>query len=160
MTENELLPWHIQYWRLGIVTWHGWVVKHEYILHRAFLFDFIFRCGATVWMNAGVKSRGRRQTERAIGPSRSCCHTSSHNWSSAGVKRWPSATRSEPPSATLDILFDDHAAVSEERAGQWLQECPSVGARVKCLHAAEGWTLAAHDASRGVDLPVQNDGAA
>lgn len=98
--------------------------------------------------------------DRAIGPSRSCCHTSSHNWSSAGVKRWPSATQSEPPSATLDILFDDHAAVSEERAGQWLQECPSVGARVKCLHVAEGWTLAAHDASRGVDLPVQNDGTA
>lgn len=34
--EDELLPWHIQYWRLGIATWHGRVVKHGYILHRAF----------------------------------------------------------------------------------------------------------------------------
>lgn len=62
MTENELLPWHIQYWGLGIVTWHGWVVKHEYILHRAFLFDFIFRCG---WMLTSSSEVADRPSERS-----------------------------------------------------------------------------------------------
>ena len=70
------------------------------------------------------------------------------------------STQPEPPSATLDVLLNDHAAVSEERAGQRLQERPSVGARVKRLHVAKGGTFAAHDASRGVDLSVQDDGAA
>ncbi len=57
---DELLPWHIQYWRLGIVTWHGWVVEHEYILHRAFFGGRVGRL--TGWMDAGVKSRGRWPT--------------------------------------------------------------------------------------------------
>lgn len=36
-------PWHIQCWRWGIISWHGWVVEHEYILHRALFFlYFIF----------------------------------------------------------------------------------------------------------------------
>lgn len=63
-------------------------------------------------------------------------------------------------SAALDVLLDDHAAMSEEWAGQRLQESPRVGARVECLHVAEGGTLAAHDASCGVDLTVQDDGTA
>lgn len=63
-------------------------------------------------------------------------------------------------SAALDVLLDDHAAVSEERAGQRLQERPGVGGGVEGLHVAEGRTLAAHDAPRGVDLPVQDHGAA
>lgn len=64
------------------------------------------------------------------------------------------------PSAALNVLFDHHAAVSEERAGQRLQESPGVGARVEGLHVAERWTLAAHDAPCGVDLPVQDHRAA
>lgn len=64
------------------------------------------------------------------------------------------------PSAALNVLFDYHAAVSEERTGQRLQESPGVGARVEGLHVAERWTLAAHDAPCGVDLPVQDHRAA
>lgn len=64
------------------------------------------------------------------------------------------------PSATLDVLLDDHAAVSEQRAGQGLQQRPRVGAGVKGLHVAEGRPLAAHDASGCVDLPIQDHGAA
>lgn len=63
-------------------------------------------------------------------------------------------------SAALNVLFDDDAAVPEERTGQRLQQSPGVGAGVKGLHVAQGWTLAAHDASCGVDLPVQDNGAA
>lgn len=62
-------------------------------------------------------------------------------------------------SAALDVLLDDHAAVSEERTGQRLQERPRVGARVKRLHVAQGGTLAADDASCGVDFPVQDNSA-
>lgn len=68
--------------------------------------------------------------------------------------------RSEPPSAALDVLLDDDAAVPEERAGQGLQEGPGVGAGVERLHVAERRAFAAHDAPRGVDLPVQDGGAA
>lgn len=64
------------------------------------------------------------------------------------------------PSAALDVLLDDHAAVPEERAGQRLRQSPRVGAGVKGLHVAQGRALAAHDAPGGVDLPVQDDGAA
>lgn len=64
------------------------------------------------------------------------------------------------PSAALDVLLDDDAAVSEEWAGQRLQQSPRVGAGVEGLHVAEGRTLAAHDAPRGVDLPVQDNGTA
>lgn len=64
------------------------------------------------------------------------------------------------PSAALDVLLDDDAAVSEERAGQRLQQSPRVGAGVEGLHVAEGRTLAAHDAPRGVDLPIQDNGTA
>lgn len=65
-----------------------------------------------------------------------------------------------PASAALNVLFDDDAAVSEERTGQRLQESPGVGAGVEGLHVAQGWTLAADYASCGVDLPVQDNGAA
>lgn len=64
------------------------------------------------------------------------------------------------PSAALDVLLDDHAAVPEERAGQRLRQSPRVGAGVKGLHVAQRWALAAHDAPGGVDLAVQDDGAA
>lgn len=64
------------------------------------------------------------------------------------------------PSAALDVLLDDHAAVPEERAGQRLRQSPRVGAGVKGLHVAQRRALAAHDAPGGVDLPVQDDGAA
>lgn len=107
----------------------------------------------TGWMDAGVESRGRWQTD---GLALSCRHTSSHNRCSADVRRQPSVIRSKPLSAALDVLLDDHAAVSEERAGQWLQERPGVGARVEGLHVAEGRTLAAHDPSCGVDFSVQD----
>lgn len=83
--------------------------------------------------------------------------TSVHNGSSVGVWLRPGAVRSELPSAALDVLLNDHAAVSEEGAGQRLQERPRVGARVKCLYVAKRWTLAAHDASRGVDLTIQDN---
>lgn len=63
-------------------------------------------------------------------------------------------------SAALNVLFDGHAAVPEERAGQRLQQRPGVGAGVKGLHVAQGRTLAAHDAARGVDFTVQDHGAA
>lgn len=63
-------------------------------------------------------------------------------------------------SAALNVLFDGHAAVPEERAGQRLQQRPGVGAGVKGLHVAQGRTLAAHDAPRGVDFTVQDHGAA
>lgn len=64
------------------------------------------------------------------------------------------------PSAALNVLFDDDAAVSEERTGQRLQESPGVGAGVEGLHVAQGRALAADDASCGVDLPVQDNSAA
>lgn len=69
---------------------------------------------------------------------------------------------SSPPSssAALNVLFDDNAAVSEERTGERLQQSPGVGAGVKGLHVAQGWTLAADDASCGVDFPVQDNSAA
>lgn len=63
-------------------------------------------------------------------------------------------------SAALNVLFDGHTAVPEERAGQRLQQRPGVGAGVKGLHVAQGRTLAAHDAPRGVDFTVQDHGAA
>lgn len=63
-------------------------------------------------------------------------------------------------SAALNVLFDHHAAVSEERTGERLQQSPGVGAGVKGLHVAQGRTLTADYASRGVDLPVQDSGAA
>lgn len=50
--------------------------------------------------------------------------------------------------------------MSEERTGERLQQSPRVGAGVKGLHVAQGWTLAADDASGGVDLPVQDSSAA
>lgn len=64
------------------------------------------------------------------------------------------------PSAALNVLFDDDTAVSEERTGERLQQSPAVGAGVKGLHVAQGWTLAADYASCGVDLPVQDYSAA
>lgn len=62
LLDDEQQPWHIQRWRWGIISWHGWVVEHEYILHRAlfFLFKFSFfvsflRRGLNKWwMDAGV----------------------------------------------------------------------------------------------------------
>lgn len=48
----------------------------------------------------------------------------------------------------------------EERAGQRLRQRPCVGGGVKGLHVAQRRTLTAHDAPGGVDLPVQDDGAA
>lgn len=83
-----------------------------------------------------------------------------HHRPAWGVWLRPGTIQSELPSAALDVLLNDHTAVSEERAGQWLQERPCVGARVKGLHVAQGWTLAAHDASCGVDLTIQDDGTA
>lgn len=80
-------------------------------------------------------------------------------WPQADLVR-PSPEPRVPPSAALDVLLDDHAAVSEERTGQRLQESPRVGAGVKSLHVAEGGALTAHDASCGEDLPVQDHSAA
>lgn len=78
----------------------------------------------------------------------------------AAVAHRPQTPEVGPPSAALNVLFDDDAAVSEERTGQRLQESPGVGAGVEGLHVAQGWTLAADYASCGVDLPVQDNGAA
>lgn len=66
------------------------------------------------WMLASSPEVADRPDRLAL----SCCHTSSHNRSSAGVRRRPSVIPSELLSAALDVLLDDHAAVSEERAGQ------------------------------------------
>lgn len=100
-----------------------------------------------VWIDAGVTPK---VTDRRTDPALSCRHAS---LSSCPV-------RFEAPSAALDVLLNDHAAVSEERAGQRLQERPRVGAGVKRLHVAERRTFAAHYSSGGVDLPVQDGGAA
>lgn len=94
-----------------------------------------------------------------------------YNWPEAAVETRPTTAvqlvfgvdfvnRSRPPSATLDVLFDDDTTVSEERARQRLQECPSVGTRVKRFHISQDWTLAAYGASCGIDLPIQNHSTA
>ncbi len=59
-------------------------------------------------------------------------------------------------SAALNVLLNNHAAVSEERTGHALLQRPHVRTGVKGLHGSQRWTLAAHDAARHVDLPVQD----
>lgn len=80
--------------------------------------------------------------------------------STAGVVLFDGVRRGGSVSAALDVLLDDHAAVSEQRAGQRLNQSPRVGAGVEGLHVAQCGTLAAHDASRGVDFTVQDHSAA
>lgn len=67
---------------------------------------------------------------------------------------------SAPASATLNVLLDDYTAVPEELAWHALPQCPGVGAGVKSLHVAQGWTLAAYNSSCSVDLSIKDHSTA
>ncbi len=74
----------------------------------------------------------------------------------SGVQETVESCSSVSASAALNILLNNHAAVSEERAGHALLQRPHIRTGVKGLHGSQRWTLAAHDATRHVDLPVQD----
>lgn len=63
-------------------------------------------------------------------------------------------TRAE--SSALDVFLDGDTAMAEQRAGHALEQRPRVGAGVKGLHVSQGWALAAHHPSCGVDLSIQD----
>lgn len=74
----------------------------------------------------------------------------------SGVQKTVESCSSVSASAALNVLLNNHAAVSEERAGHALLQRPHVRTGVKGLHGSQRWTLAAHDAACHVDLPVQD----
>lgn len=59
-------------------------------------------------------------------------------------------------SPALNVLLNNHAAVSKEWARQALLQRPHVGTGVEGLHGSQRRALAAHDATGRIDLPIQD----
>lgn len=59
-------------------------------------------------------------------------------------------------STALNVLLNNHAAVSKEWAGQALLQSPHIDTGVEGLHGSQSRALAAHNATGRVDLPIQD----
>lgn len=147
---------HVQHRRSGIIRWHGWVAGHEYILHGA-----AKRFGPVSANRTGRRGGGLLASNPDVVRWLVWLHAAvTHRPPTPNPRARLVSAVNAASSAALNVLFDDDAAVSEERTGEGLQQSPGVGAGLKGLHVAQGWTLAADYASCGVDLPVQDNSAA